>query len=227
MLLSKESLKFPQIDAAFRYIYDNPNRYATLLNAPYTDILEFGVGSGRSLKKIVDYFKQLNCQHPVIHGYDSWRGLPAEKAGLEHFSKFTPGSYIYDMPDETTLRQLWSFTNLFLYRVEFNDLSDIHRLYLDLNALLIHIDCDLYISTQQALDWCFKNKIVKSHTLIAFDEYSSTDNISGEQLAWWEIQNKYNVDTEMIWWNKYIDKDTGKKITQNVWEVLAIGDSND
>lgn len=220
--MDKNDLKWPQIDAAFKYIYDNSDRYHELFRLYSTDILEFGVGSGRSLAKIVKYLKEFDITFPVVYGFDAWQGLPVEKEGIAVFDKFSPGSYWYHEPDEFTLRDLLTFNNIFLYNTYFDKLDNIPCFDVRLNALLIHIDCDLYISTKQALDWCFKHNMVKEHTLIAFDEFKSTDRLSGEQLAWQEIASQYKFESEEIWHNTYYDKDTGQKFRQSLWEIIKI-----
>lgn len=219
-MLSRDSLKFQQIDAAFRHIYDNPDKYVRFTDG---DVLEFGVGSGRSLYKIVSYLKELELLNSHVYGFDSWAGLPKEANDIPMFEKFQPGAYNYSMPDEATLRGLLNFSNIYLYPGEFSQLDDMSYFDTNLNALLIHIDCDLYISTKRALNWCFKNDMVKKNTLIAFDEYQSTNELGGEQLAWYEIQQQYTFSSKEIWKNTYTDKSTGQRIRQSLWEITDVG----
>src|SRR5690348_6433732 len=105
MILTYNVLKYPQIDAAFNYIFDNPKKYNFRLrsNYPLTDIYEFGVYNGSSLTKICNYVrenKQILGGIPIhVHGFDSFEGLPKEENTVT-FSKFKEGSYTSELTPE-------------------------------------------------------------------------------------------------------------------------------
>ncbi len=226
MKLTKEDLKYPQIDAAFRYIYDNPNKYQFLSrksrgDCPIVDCYEFGIYNGSSLRKITDY---LSCNiltgyTGYVHAFDSFEGLPKEEADIPVFDKFHKGAY----KTQLTPRQIkdsipYPFTHI--HKCWFDELNNSHKGY---KALLIHIDCDLYISTKHALQFMLGRDLVGVNTLIAYDEYESTDNpeSSGERRAHEEIFNKdCEWKTDEIWHNIYYDKDNGQRIRQSVFEVI-------
>lgn len=61
-------------------------------------------------------------------------------------------------------------------------------------ALFVDIDCDLYISTFQALDWMFASGLIQVGTLIGYDDWCLTNlGSAGESLAHNEIAKKYKV----------------------------------
>lgn len=218
--LSKESLKYPQIDAAFRYIYDHRKKYHYRNREfiPLTDIYEFGVYNGNSLLKICNYVKSNDFVGiPIhIHGYDSFDGLPKEQDGVPVFSKFSQGAYKCCVTPDIIMRSC-DYKYLSIDRVWFDQLNkDDHAFKA---ALLIHIDCDLYISTKQALKFMYNNRLVWPGTLIAFDEYESVTG-GGEKKAFEEILKEYPHNAEEIWHFTYMDKQTNTPIRQSLWEVF-------
>jgi hypothetical protein len=61
-------------------------------------------------------------------------------------------------------------------------------------ALYVDIDCDLYVSTYQALDWLFSSKLIVPGTLIGYDDWCLTTlGTAGESRAHIEIARKYKV----------------------------------
>jgi hypothetical protein len=61
-------------------------------------------------------------------------------------------------------------------------------------ALFVDIDCDLYISTYQALDWLFTSKIIAPGTLVGYDDWCLTKlGVAGESRAHDEIALKHKV----------------------------------
>lgn len=218
MKLTKQSLKYPQIDAAMRYIYDNFDNYGP--GTDLTDIVEFGVYKCGSMKKICSYLRDNNWWWSYVIGIDSWEGLPAESDGVSVFKKFSPGAYKTKKPNKDKLRKIfWPYIDLI--DKNFKDLNNEDTSLL-MKCMLVHIDCDLYSSTKQALTWCFDNKLLGKHSLIAFDEFRSTDELSGEELAWTEICDQYPIYVDEIWHNTYYDKQYGTKFRQSVWEITSI-----
>jgi hypothetical protein len=224
MKITQESLKWPQLDFAMRYIWENKFKYQSHPKKEVRDlvcsnlgIIEFGVGSGSSLKKIGGYLKDNEFTYIHLMGYDSWEGLPAEKEGVELFPKFGEGTYKFDIDLASVVYKV-DYTNLFLRKTTFDKIpnEDSERITI---AALIHIDSDLYISAYDALDWCFKNNLVVEHTLIAFDEYYSVVD-GGEEKAFLDIQEKYKFGSQEIFHYLYYDKDTKTAIRQNVMEIF-------
>ena len=58
-------------------------------------------------------------------------------------------------------------------------------------ALVAHVDCDIYSSAFQVLDFLYKNDLIVDQTFILFDDWHCTDESTGEKLAFKEIRKKY------------------------------------
>lgn len=138
------------------------------------DYLEFGVCHGTAL----------NCMHQVLHdleydqvrlfGFDSFEGLP-ETAKTDDGGMWYPGQFNSDY--KVTRKFLndngvnWQKT--FLVKGWFSDvLTDqlIHQYNLQ-KASLIMIDCDMYLSAKEALDFCAP--LIKDHAIIFFDDWNT------------------------------------------------------
>ena len=60
---------------------------------------------------------------------------------------------------------------------------------------MLHLDCDLYQSAIEVLDYCFSNGLVQDGTVIFFHDWNSnraSPNF-GERKAWSEIVEKFSV----------------------------------
>ena len=210
----EDLFRYPQLDFAFYYHYEHKLPFVS----DESSVLEFGTGGGSSTKKICDLLKYYTIDRSPVFTIDSFQGLPKEKDGMELFSKFKEGSYKFDISDEE-IKKKCDYDYLTIYRTKFDQLSN------QLNVripFIIHIDCDLYQSTYDALDWCFRNNLVEPGCLIAFDEFWSTDTTGGEGQAFGDICDKYNVEFESVFYYCYLDKDTKQKITQEVYKITSI-----
>lgn len=73
---------------------------------------------------------------------------------------------------------------------------------------LIHIDCDLYQSTIDALDWCFGKELISKGTILLFDDWNMAHASPkfGERKAWHELVIKYHIkysDAGSYSWNAH------------------------
>lgn len=61
---------------------------------------------------------------------------------------------------------------------------------------LLHVDCDLYQSTLDVLDFCFQRGLVEEGAAIFFDDWNSNRASPkyGERKAWAEAVTRYEVD---------------------------------
>ena len=112
--------------------------------------LEFGVASGRSLRRL----RSLIPKQQMLYGFDSFEGLP------EPWNGFPVGSF------KTSVRPCFTNTELVVGRFE----DTVWRFAREhpQHVSLMHIDCDLYSSTKTVL-WGFKDQIVPG-TVAVFDE---------------------------------------------------------
>ena len=148
------------------------------------DILEFGVSTGASLAIIDSVATKLltnahNRKYRII-GFDSFEGLPEPSGrdrdvhvGDEAGAKFDKGAY------QSTEEQAWQ--NLILHGANIDNIQLVAGWYEQVlspklretlglkKASLINIDCDLYESTRDALNWCAP--LIGQGTIISFDDW--------------------------------------------------------
>ncbi len=207
-----------QIEAAFRFMKEHP-RPSNL-----RDVYEFGVYKGTSLKKICDYLKDNECTvaSPFVFGFDSFQGLPSESEGMEVFEKFTEGAYHFnfDVDPIDYIEAKVDYEFLYIIKSTFDNLTPACSIMFP--ALLVHVDCDIYKSTLDALEFMFENKLIQVGTLVAYDEFRTTISLSGEEAAHIEMFKKYNAGANEIWHYIYTDKQTGTPIRQSLFEVSQI-----
>ena len=65
-------------------------------------------------------------------------------------------------------------------------------------ASYVDINCDLYVSTSQALDFLFRFHIARPGTLISYDDWHETPLHNGESLAHEEAARMWNVEFEYL-----------------------------
>ncbi|WP_280117654.1 TylF/MycF/NovP-related O-methyltransferase [Pseudoalteromonas xiamenensis] len=60
---------------------------------------------------------------------------------------------------------------------------------------LVHLDCDLYQSTYDALEYLFSHQCLPTGSVLMFDDWSCNKNspLYGQQKAWADIVEKFNV----------------------------------
>ncbi|MRX26740.1 TylF/MycF/NovP-related O-methyltransferase [Kangiella sp. HZ709] len=146
------------------------------------DIYEFGTYRGRSTIILSQLFPEKK-----IYSFDSFEGLPEQWTPSEG-----PGSYSTkgEMP-------LVSLSNVKYVKGWYKDTLPEFFSTQRTMASLIHIDCDLYSSTIQALEEL--KPVIQKGTLIIFDDFYGYDGYEKhEYKAFYEFVDKYNVKSEMI-----------------------------
>lgn len=147
-------------------------------------ILEFGVYKGETINYISSKTEKM------VYGFDSFEGLPERwRDGYlaNHFS-------VDELPKVNANVQLikgWFNASLPAFIKNKNE-----------NAALLHIDCDLYSSTQDVFRTLEKN-IVKG-TVIVFDEFFNYPGWqNGEFKAFSQYVEQNNVSFEYIGYTRY------------------------
>ena len=158
------------------------------------DYLEFGVYNGTSLTCMYRELVALDLRHVRLFGFDSFAGFPPS-AAHEDEGRWQPGKC------HSTL----GFTSSVLEaeRVDLSRVTLVPGWFADtLNdataqnheitkASVIMIDCDLYSSTKEALNFCAP--FIKDEALIVFDEWNVTrfpHKIIGEKKAFHEFMKE-------------------------------------
>jgi hypothetical protein len=194
----------------------------------YTDVYEFGVYTGVSLNWINEALDKSNIYGGrdirKIFGFDSFCGLPPEtederiesvsngdefqwKAGdfdsQEHFNTNGIEETVQSVRDfvEPNLDEK---TCLELIPGYFSDSlsDDIVEKYDMKPACYVDLDADLYLSTIDALDFMFRNKLIRVGTLIGYDDWGGTPKWKscedGVSKAHVEMMDKYSVKLDIL-----------------------------
>lgn len=140
--------------------------------------LEFGVATGRTVR----HWARL-WPNETIHGFDSFEGLP--ETWLWNIRK---GHFAQQLPKVPN--------NVKLYKGWFNQTLPVWLNHPG-SVAFIHIDCDLYSSTNYILNTLSK-RIVPG-TVILFDEYFNFPGWQQDEFrAWNEFINLNNVTYEYL-----------------------------
>lgn len=127
-------------------------------------VLEFGVATGRTLAQLVKHFPNHS-----VYGFDSFQGLPEawDQGGIKGATY--QGEFACDPPkvDGACIIQGWFADTLKTF--PFDPLPSVS---------LLHIDCDLYSSTQTVLQYCWTH--LAAEAIIICDEY-----------RFWNDDNRY------------------------------------
>mmetsp|Transcript_16458 Transcript_16458/g.40533 ORF Transcript_16458/g.40533 Transcript_16458/m.40533 type:complete len:367 (+) Transcript_16458:122-1222(+) len=179
------------------------------------DNYQFGVFKGSSLRWL-----QASMPRSYFWGFDSFEGLPPEASNVTMPADWTPGAFAFkDLMG--LLNRHGGPSRVHFFKGFYNDtLKNPEDMGQEAGrvmkpAFYVDIDADLYISTYQALDWMFKNKLVRVGTIIGYDDWwvlpcamrSKVKDDSrlnplfldgGEARAHREITEQYNVKFRCI-----------------------------
>lgn len=150
--------------------------------------MEFGVGSGKSLKFIADQNEQVK-----IYGFDSFFGLPDDWIFSE------TKTYARDSYSRNGIAPKINRKNVELVIGMFDDTLNNFCKKINSKASLVHIDCDLYSSPKDVLTILYNNEMLKSGTIILFDEFYNYQNFQEyEYKAFKEFIEKSKISYEWI-----------------------------
>jgi len=164
-------------------------------------LLEFGVYMGNSLSTFSNLYDEFGLKK-VFFGFDSFEGLPKEILDENNPHYWTEGQFaagsvemLNNILPFVTVKDGW-FENTLneetLKEVEKNEIG------------LIHIDCDIYTSTIQVLEWIVKNNLLVDGALIVYDDWGGHydkgvgEYECGEGKAHKEICEKYNLNFDFV-----------------------------
>ncbi len=165
------------------------NRYQVLTFAasfaPRTEnglICEFGVAGGKSIRHLATLFPDR-----TIYGFDSFEGLPEDWAHLQKGEYRQP---VPKTPKNVILVKGWFHITLPDFVVRHSGAVD-----------FLHIDCDLYRSTQTVFDYLGER--VQPGTVICFDEFMNYPGWKeGEFKAFHEFVQKRSLPFEYLAYNQ-------------------------
>jgi O-methyltransferase len=140
------------------------------------DYLEFGVYNGTSLVSMYRETEAMGLGGMRLFGFDSFEGLPPA-AATDDEGKWKPGAWRSDLEFTEAVLEAEGVdrSRVFLVPGWFSatcNAETAHR-YNITKASVIMIDCDIYTSTREALDFCAP--LITDRALMLFDDWNTGD----------------------------------------------------
>lgn len=185
---------------------------------PDCDIFQFGVYSGQSMEIIAEFYASNGIKVNNFLGYDVFTGFPAdpeEPAWQDCWSDgHFDGTLLWKMqPEKICVHLEQKIRNIFLkYNQDCNvkifaglvedTLNDENLSKLNLTQCS-YVDCDfdIYTPTKFALDYLVKKNLIKSGTIVNYDDWGGSPHFNyehGESRAHKEVFMDNNIDTKLI-----------------------------
>ena len=172
---------------------------AAVALAPRTGLLlELGVWTGGTIREMAGLFGKQDdelgrTEKRTLHGFDSFRGLPADWDGRDKMVKgtFDLGGSLPSVPGNVELHAGW-----------FNEsLPPFIASHLGDNVVsFLHVDCNLYASASEALRLLVPHFV--AGTVVLFDDWLFHDGWDlGESRAWREVSAEAGVEFAYISWH--------------------------
>ncbi len=178
------------------------------------DVAEFGTQTGKSSAQIIALIEILNLQtyglrnnwYRHVHYFDSFVGFPEITSEPDLNSHHVVnriwkkgGCVGLDVKKFTKIMERLSpSTEVKIIPGYFEE--SLSEYELPRKISWVHIDCDLYQSTICVLNYLFSNGVLSQGSILLFSDYFANrgEPSVGQQLAWSEIQMKYDVDFDNL-----------------------------
>lgn len=158
------------------------------------DVAEFGTWTGRSARKI---YVALRGRRP-LHLFDSFEGLPTSTA-TEDLScpSLINGVWQRGQMEGITAHELKRICPHAIIHGGWYS-KTVPALDPAIRFAMLHIDCDLYSSTMDALSPLFSRGMISEGAVILFDDWSCNraSNQYGERAAWARLCKDFSIDYE-------------------------------
>jgi len=178
-------------------------------NLTQGDIAEFGTQSGRTAEALAKsminnqiYYDKIKMKNNKnLHLFDSFSGLPKigkyDKSNLHVKNKSWSENSLRGITAselKSIIKKHLHEKNIFIYEGYFK--NSLKKIKPSTKFSLIHLDCDLYESSYDVLDYLFKNKHINEGCLLFLDDFnlSQANKHHGMQAAFNEISKKHGVD---------------------------------
>ena len=155
------------------------------------DYLEFGVFYGSSLACMHRTLDQFNLKQVRLFGFDSFEGLPPSEYPDDRVWGAGEFKSSYKFAKEFLSKNGVDWNRVNLEKGWFSDTltPEFSRKHAVTKASLIMVDCDMYLSAKQALEYCAP--LIKDHAILFFDDWNSGDFLAergeGEKRAFDEF----------------------------------------
>lgn len=179
------------------YKFDKIFTYCNKLD----NIYEFGVYGGKSILDMLDAPKNHNKYIKNIWGIDSFEGLPKNNE-TQLIKDWYQGNFSFSnlsgkLPEDSRLfleqfiKLQYPEVNIRLIKSWFNKLNKQDDFLI---ADFLNIDCDLYDSTVDVLEFMYNSKLLRRGTVIRYDDFPGNNEFSfGEGKAHIEWVEKYQI----------------------------------
>lgn len=159
--------------------------------------MEFGVNAGTSLLEFYDFYTKHGIKKNFF-GFDSFVGLPEEKFDVN--SPWKTGKFSCDgkiNPELLNKNDISIYNGWFSETLVYN--ADLYNKTHNKKVGIAHIDCDIYTSTLQVLDFLLTNNLLCDGSLLIYDDWGSflmngmNEYENGQSKAHIDIENRYNI----------------------------------
>jgi hypothetical protein len=164
----------------------------TYFNKVEGDFIEFGVGSGTTLKIAIANAKARKLNHMTFFGVDTFQGFPQTHGPEKAFYTYSSivGSRSFSRKEIQKTLKIRDNRNLQLHKfnMESDDLSSLSEKMRELKISIAHLDMDFYMPTLNALNLISDSLSVGS--ILMFDNYFffAANDEMGERKAFREYQ---------------------------------------
>ncbi len=163
------------------------------------DYLEFGVYHGASMACMHRATRDLGFDRLRLFGFDSFEGLPAAATERESGGFWSPGQFAIgeDFARQFLTSAEVDWSRATLVKGWFSDTltEQFARDHAIAKASVIMVDCDLYSSTREALNFCVP--LIRDQAIVFFDDwlgsvsFDSRERTVGEKQAFKELLEEH------------------------------------
>jgi len=195
---------FEKLTQGVQYVFNN---------AVEGDIAEFGTASGftaRIIARAMPFYQEMYAKFLQQHGvgpkllylFDSFQGLPPPDSPVDQASpNVTSGRWkqgtFHALNQEELLALCASAYDRDKIRIVEGWYSEsLKRISPGTKFAMLHVDCDLYSSTADVLDYVFGKGHVADGACIFFDDWNCNRSSPrfGQRRAWREAVDKYKIE---------------------------------
>lgn len=169
------------------------------------NLLEFGIYHADTMNRLVNGKRLLNhywehVNFTQVWGFDSFEGLPVDAVNDGNpdwkegsFNVVKDDNFASDEEAVEFIRNKVNHPELHLVKGWFKDTLTTELGLMLLNSCsYAHIDCDIFSSTRDCLDWLLKYDVMKHGCVMRFDDWHSyMEYHTGQPKAWLLMKSKY------------------------------------
>lgn len=167
------------------------------------DLYEFGVykgeGTGEKLQ-VIRTVMGSDAEPRHVWAFDSWQGVPRGwDFPMDHVLDLSRDME-WSVLQKTVVENINTSRPVTLVKGFYNEslTEEIVHAHAMKPAWWVNMDCDIYDSTYQALDWMFKNKLMTKGTRVYYDDVLTTSPDVAQRKAHQDITQKYNVQWKKL-----------------------------